>query len=239
MIKRYENLHTPYIVICYAQVRSRGNLLDSSLAVIPSIREAMSDLDYRMNRHEAFLADAELRYRQDRSRLLVKLNRLLSVFADLRRRQEERFPIVPAVERYREQEDLDDHDDATGDDPSRVPGGEEDIEADDDVTGEETAGETEAATATVGATTPDVDDDDGDDTAEDTGSTGDTGDDNQVTEVTTPLPVSTDDYDYRYTYRYNYTIPATSTTTIEWSSAPAQFLRRYHLWANFRTLPDY
>ena len=108
------------------QVRSRRNLLDSSLAVIPSIREAMSDLDYRMNRHEAFLADAELRYRQDRSRLLVKLNRLLSVFADLRRRQEERFPIVPAVERYREQEDLDDHDDATGDDPSRVPGGEED-----------------------------------------------------------------------------------------------------------------
>ena len=91
------------------QVRSRRNLLDSSLAVIPSIREAMSDLDYRMNRHEAFLADAELRYRQDRSRLLVKLDRLLSVFADLRRRQEERFPIVPAVERYREQEDLDDH----------------------------------------------------------------------------------------------------------------------------------
>ena len=101
--------------------------------------------------------------------------------------------------------------DATGDDPSRVPGGEEtDIEGDDDVTGEETAGETEAATATVGATTPDVDDDDGDDTAEDTGSTGDTGDDNQVTEVTTPLPVSTT------------TTIATPTVTITPSPQPVQ-----------------
>ena len=89
----------------------------------------------------------------------------------------------------------------------------EDIEADDDVTGEETAGETEAATATVGATTPDVDDDDGDDTAEDTGSTGDNGDDNQATEVTTPLPVST-----------TTTTIATPTVTITPSPQPVQQL---------------
>ena len=58
-------------------------LLDSSLAVIPSIREDMDDLDYRMNRHEAFLADAERRFHQ--------VDTLLSVFGDLQRRQDERF----------------------------------------------------------------------------------------------------------------------------------------------------
>ena len=44
-----------------------------------------------------------------------------------RRRQEERFPVVPMSERLREEEDLDDdQDEATGDDPSQVPGGRRD-----------------------------------------------------------------------------------------------------------------
>ena len=75
-------------------------LLDSSLPVILSIRQDMDDLDHRLNRHEAFLADAERQFHRDKRRLHNNLNTLLSVFADLQRRQDERFPKIPAVERY-------------------------------------------------------------------------------------------------------------------------------------------
>ena len=42
------------------QIRHRQELIDSSLAVIPSLRQQMSDLDHRIRRHESYLHDSQV-----------------------------------------------------------------------------------------------------------------------------------------------------------------------------------
>ena len=57
---------------------------------------------------------------------------MLSVLANLQRRQDERFPRIPPSERYREDEDPDE-DKPESEDPSKVAGGEETKQVVDDV----------------------------------------------------------------------------------------------------------
>ena len=89
------------------QIRHRQALIETSLAVVPSLRQQMSDLDHRIQRHEAYLYDTQSQFNRYKRTLLNKLNKFIPVFADLQRRQDTRFPKLSVEQRYREEEERD------------------------------------------------------------------------------------------------------------------------------------
>ena len=74
------------------QIRHRQEIIDTSLAVIPSLRQQMSDLDHRIHRHESYLHEVQSQFNRYKRTLLRNLNKFIPVFADLQRRQDERTP---------------------------------------------------------------------------------------------------------------------------------------------------
>ena len=76
------------------------------MAVIPSLQQQMSDLDHRIHRHETFLHNTQSQFNRDKRRLLGKLDKFISVFADLQRRPDERLSKIPMVEKFREEEEV-------------------------------------------------------------------------------------------------------------------------------------